>query len=533
VVESLAVANDGKVFLGLLSYDPTLFPPPPEHRVVCLSSSGTLLSSVLLSASNESWSPLKVEADVNAFALALWTRGTSVVDYEAELTKTDSSGNVVWTRTVDAAPTSGEKAIDLVVDGAGNSFTLTQPSSSGPSAVSKFDSNGALLWSQPWSASALAIGTTDMALTPDGGVVVVAAVPATINALDANGAHGFEVHPYTHFPGLPVDLRYLEVDGDGSIAAFGRGGAMGAVAMLRPGGSVAWTRVFGQGAFTDAAFASDGTLWLIQSISAGGFGEQSVLAHFARTGELLGDAKWWSPQSSGLANLIAGTAGDMRVCSSRKLVPHDPNHSEAVVFAFDFAGQRLWAWSAATTLFYSTRAMAQAPNGRMVITGRVLLNTEDARTVQFDTSETPRGYCAAETNSLGCTPEVVFTGLPRASATSGFSVVVSGVLNHASGLLLYGVNGATNVPFHSGTLCVQPPLARTPLAGTGGNPGAGDCSGAISLDMNAFASGALGGSPSPALSVAGTRVWSQAWSRDPGSSSGTNLSSALTYVVLP
>jgi hypothetical protein len=73
-----------------------------------------------------------------------------------------------------------------------------------------------------------------------------------------------------------------------------------------------------------------------------------------------------------------------------------------------------------------------------------------------------------------------------------------------------------------------------PLASTGGNAGAAsDCSGAVSLDMNAFASGALGGNPAAQLTLPGTRVWMQAWSRDSGSPSGTNLASALTFVVLP
>jgi hypothetical protein len=89
------------------------------------------------------------------------------------------------------------------------------------------------------------------------------------------------------------------------------------------------------------------------------------------------------------------------------------------------------------------------------------------------------------------------------------------------------------VPFHSGTLCVQPPLSRTPIVSTGGSSSTSNCSGAVSIDMSAFASGALGGNPSPVLTVPGTRVWAQAWSRDPGSTSGTNLSSALSYVVLP
>jgi hypothetical protein len=66
------------------------------------------------------------------------------------------------------------------------------------------------------------------------------------------------------------------------------------------------------------------------------------------------------------------------------------------------------------------------------------------------------------------------------------------------------------------------------LLATGGNAApAHDCSGSLSLDFNAFASTA------PALQQPGATVYVQAWSRDPSAIPGTNLSSALHYVVLP
>ena len=49
--------------------------------------------------------------------------------------------------------------------------------------------------------------------------------------------------------------------------------------------------------------------------------------------------------------------------------------------------------------------------------------------------------------------------------------------------------------------------------------------------MNAFAVGALGGNPSPALTVPGTVVHCQWWGRDEGAS--TTLTDAVEYVIGP
>jgi hypothetical protein len=151
-----------------------------------------------------------------------------------------------------------------------------------------------------------------------------------------------------------------------------------------------------------------------------------------------------------------------------------------------------------------------------------------------DSAAVPLIYCTAKTNSLGCVPMIGSSGTPSAASSSGFSVRGSNVRNQKQGLLFYGVTAQTALSFQGGTLCVRAPIRRTVLVSSGGNPlPANDCSGVYSIDMNAFAHGLLGGSPLPALSLAGTLVDCQWWGRDPGFPAplNTTLTDALEYAV--
>lgn len=145
-------------------------------------------------------------------------------------------------------------------------------------------------------------------------------------------------------------------------------------------------------------------------------------------------------------------------------------------------------------------------------------------------------YCTAKSNSAGCAPALALYGSPRASASSDFLVDVVDLRNQEFAMLFYGFGGAQAKPFKGGTLCLKPPLRRTLFQMTQGSPlGTIDCSGGFRLDLNAFAAGALGGKPSPALRVPGTTVHCQLWAIDGGWAPPNNvqLSNAAFYTVYP
>ncbi len=148
----------------------------------------------------------------------------------------------------------------------------------------------------------------------------------------------------------------------------------------------------------------------------------------------------------------------------------------------------------------------------------------------------PFTYGTAKQTSNGCLPSIAFSGEAKSSLSGGFVLFCHEVINQKPGLLFYGVSGPAALPFQGGTLNVQPPLKRSPLVLSNGNPPpANDCSGRFVLNMDAFASGALGGSPLLALQTAGTVVNVQWWGRDPGFAPPANtlLSDGLEYTVRP
>ncbi len=134
-------------------------------------------------------------------------------------------------------------------------------------------------------------------------------------------------------------------------------------------------------------------------------------------------------------------------------------------------------------------------------------------------------YCTSKVNSLGCTPRISGTGIPSASFPQSFLIDAREVINNKNGILFYGLQSLA-MPFQGGTLCAKPPLKRTPVQSSGGDPPPNNCSGFFTFDMNLWIQLGL-----DANLVAGVRTYCQYWYRDPASPSTTGLSDALAFTI--
>ena len=108
------------------------------------------------------------------------------------------------------------------------------------------------------------------------------------------------------------------------------------------------------------------------------------------------------------------------------------------------------------------------------------------------------------------------------------------VRNQQPGLLLYTDAGRAAVPFQGGLLCVSAPVRRTIALNSGGTSApAADCTGVFSIDLNAFASGSLGGTPASVLQIVGAMIDVQFWGRDIGlpPPNASTLTDALEFMI--
>lgn len=134
-------------------------------------------------------------------------------------------------------------------------------------------------------------------------------------------------------------------------------------------------------------------------------------------------------------------------------------------------------------------------------------------------------YCVGKLNTDGCVPYIEFEGAPEYSATTSFDIFARDVLAGQTGLLFYTKDGAAEVPFNGGTICLGSGILRT--AGQV-SAGFGPCNGVFAFDFNFW----IGSGIDPFL-VPGQSVWAQYWYRDNLSLGGVGLTDAITFEICP
>jgi len=148
-------------------------------------------------------------------------------------------------------------------------------------------------------------------------------------------------------------------------------------------------------------------------------------------------------------------------------------------------------------------------------------------------STAPAVYCTSGPASNGCVARISGSGLPSATAVSGFTLQASKVKGAQYGFYFLGTHGRTANPWGNGSgfRCVAPPVARTGLLPGNGTPGT--CEGILTQDLNAVWCPSC---PRPALNPgAGALVQAQLWYLDLASTSNrpSSLSDAIEFLVAP
>lgn len=470
----------------------------------------------------------------------------------------DFAGQFQWEAVWAAGSYFVSSPAGMAIDAAGNTYLcgdIGDPATGPTTAVVKFSPSGALLWSHLYDGTGLAVHSASSIVTDASGAVFIAG-----ETTDASGILQFSVSRLDPLNGAPLWMRNHAPAGPNS-SGLGRKIGIDGAGRVIAGGEVA-DGASGTFGWSFVAYATDGTqLWLAEQLlpagSAAGMSDLAVspAGDAAAAGWVFdltsGDVDWLVMRVSGGQIVWTKAVGGSALFDDRAMsaaidaqgnvyaggYAMDPELSfdvrvygpggTQVALARELAPAQGSGYPRGMALSASGRVYVMGDLGPFPVTGG------DAVTLAFDLSVT-QNYCTAKTNSLGCVPSVASTGVPSATAGSGFVVTGANVLNNKPGVLLYGISGRSALPFLGGTLCVKSPKRSASVA-SGGNPPPNDCSGMYSIDMNCFASGGCGGIPLPALLVPGTVVDCQWWGRDPGfaAPNGVSLSDALEYTVHP
>ena len=144
----------------------------------------------------------------------------------------------------------------------------------------------------------------------------------------------------------------------------------------------------------------------------------------------------------------------------------------------------------------------------------------------------PATYCEAGLSTNFCSPAMSASGVPSASATSGFTLTCSGLDAQKTALIFYGASGRLAQPWGpvgGSLMCVAHPVQRMTTSNSGGT--LGWCDGSVSIDWLAFLATHANAIGNPL--AAGAIFDAQCWYRDPPSPKSTNLSNAIEFDLCP
>lgn len=538
VTYSVATNPSGAVFAAVRT---SFF---SASRFVRFGPAGALTSSVLSPAN------LVFSRGLSAPSGEVYFAGWGSPGQGYRIVKLAANGAILWNQTVVA---TNDQRVEALFDASGN-FALVgaNQNAAGLTIVRGFTSSGAVAYSHDFDVGPASESAYEAVLDANGDVVVAGSADtrAMVAALDVGS--GQIAWSVIDAGALGLGAKYVALarGANGEIAVAGNTMLAGSsdvrVRTLDSAGAVLWSVALDAGAntaetVTDIEYSSDGALWVSGHTFASGQ-TASFFLRFPRGSSVPALLLWNSDPNlvwSQAKQLFAGGPGQMWALADFLEVGAP---FQVGAFQLDFDGAVRIEFGASFDENGSEKQLfcfARGPGQTFAVGGR----SEDvpgggsffdpvSMVAKFDFSEAPREYCQAQTNSAGCVPVLSCSGRASVTSTQPFTIRFGDVISAAAGLYFYGATGASSTPFFGGLKCVASPVSRSPLL-IAGSSGPAPCQSELAMDWNAFARGLLGGAPAPELNVPGTTIYLQCWSRDGAAAFGTNLSSALQYVVLP
>ncbi|NUP95428.1 MAG: hypothetical protein HUU28_04615 [Planctomycetaceae bacterium] len=406
---------------------------------------------------------------------------------------------------------------DVSISADGNTFVVSAPAWYGAGvdegAIFTYDWNGSS-WVQatPIYPHTLPLGVSgigvNVELSPDGGTLAFSSAPHSLDTVRSGVVYVMQRSAGAWInPVRLTDLATYSTGGFGYSAALNHDGTILAV-----------------GDPTDVRVANNGGVVVIfRKLQAGWVHDRTIFPTVYSANSVFG---WSVALNATGTHLLVGEPGYPSSLGRVEYLtaPSMPGAAWSTAFDYIAPGSQPIA---------SGKSVAVSANAACWVVGEPasdLYGTNAGRVLVFETPcLEPNIYCVGQANSLGCVAEIEASGTPSVSSASGFVVSARNVRNQQNGMLIYSTSGRAQFAWQGGTLCVAPPLRRTPLVNSGGAAGASNnCLGVLSRDFNAWAYSA----GDPAL-IVGQQVRAQFYSRDPGAVANVNLSNAIEFTLEP
>jgi arginine repressor len=284
--------------------------------VVKLDNGGNVLWTKTIGGSSNDGARSIIQSSDGGFVVAGWTNSFGAGGYDMYIVKIDGSGNVAWTKTIGGS--GNDYAYSIIQDLDGNYVVVGWGNSFGAGNndiyVVKLDSSGNVVWTKTIGGSG-DDGANSIIQSSDGAYVIAGHTNSFSSSydfyvvkIDSSGnvlwtkTIGGNLYDQAHSIIQSSDGGYIVV---GITQSFGAGGYDVYVAKIDSSGNVLWTKTIGGGS-ADVAMSitrsSDGGFAIAGYTQSFGAGLYDI--YVMKTGPLV-DICW----SQGITNYVVSSGG--------------------------------------------------------------------------------------------------------------------------------------------------------------------------------------------------------------------------------